>query len=143
MVEGMQNGQPERGDQGLDHTHTWGRTYWGGAMFWFLADLRIRTATANKHSADDVLRAVLKGHGDGSAHWEMADVIAAADKASETHVFSELYAEAANKPMSADLPGLWKSLGVSLHHGKVTFDDTAPMAAIRKSLTDPKQNPVK
>ncbi len=143
MIEGMQNGQPERGDRGLDHTHTWGRTYWGGAMFWFLADLRIRTATGNKHSADDVMRAILKAHGDGAAHWEMANVIAVADKATETHVFSDLYAEAAAKPMSADLPGLWKSLGVSLRGGKVAFDDTAPMAEIRKSLTDPKQNPAK
>ena len=141
MVEGMENGQPESGDRGLDNTHTWGRTYWGGAMFWFLADLRIRQATGNKHSADDVLRAVLKDHGDGSQHWEMSDVIAAADKATGTRVFTDLYAEAATKPMTANLPALWKSLGVSVHGRKVIFDDTAPLAAIRKSLTDPKQNP--
>ena len=24
------------GDRGLDRTPTWGRIYWGGAMFWFM-----------------------------------------------------------------------------------------------------------
>ena len=30
FVKGMPNGLPQSGDRGLDHTHTWGRTYWGG-----------------------------------------------------------------------------------------------------------------
>src|SRR5262249_4089376 len=32
-VHSMPQGLPAPGDQGLDHTHTWGRTYWGGALF--------------------------------------------------------------------------------------------------------------
>ena len=32
LVEGLPYGLPGPGDEGLDHTHTWGRTYWGGAM---------------------------------------------------------------------------------------------------------------
>jgi len=38
----MPRGLPQAGDEGLDHTHTWGRTYWGGALFCLLADLDIR-----------------------------------------------------------------------------------------------------
>ena len=30
MVRDMHKGEPAEGDQGVDHTHTWGRTYWGG-----------------------------------------------------------------------------------------------------------------
>ena len=56
-IEGMPQGLPEAGDQGLDHTHTWGRTYWGGAMFWLLADVQIREKTQNKKSLDDSIRA--------------------------------------------------------------------------------------
>ena len=41
-LEGMPKGLPDSGDQGLDHTATWGRTYWGGALFCFLADVEIR-----------------------------------------------------------------------------------------------------
>ena len=32
-VDDMPKGQPHDGDEGLDHTHTWARTYWGGAMY--------------------------------------------------------------------------------------------------------------
>src|SRR5215831_1416683 len=39
LVRDMPQGLPETGDRGLDHTHTWGRTYWGGAMFCLLADV--------------------------------------------------------------------------------------------------------
>lgn len=33
LVHDMPQGLPQAGDRGLDHTHTWGRTYWGGALF--------------------------------------------------------------------------------------------------------------
>ena len=38
-------------------------TYWGGALFALLADVRIRAATANARSLDDVVRAVLVAGG--------------------------------------------------------------------------------
>jgi len=31
LISGLPKGLPAAGDEGLDHTHTWGRTYWGGA----------------------------------------------------------------------------------------------------------------
>ena len=40
FVRDMPQGLPQAGDQGLDGTPTWGRTYWGGAIFWLLADVR-------------------------------------------------------------------------------------------------------
>ncbi len=33
MVRDMPKGDPQPSDRGLDQTHTWGRTYWGGAQF--------------------------------------------------------------------------------------------------------------
>ena len=33
MMRDMSKGLPQAGDQGLDNTDTWGRKYWGGAMF--------------------------------------------------------------------------------------------------------------
>ena len=44
MLGGMWHGEPEAFDRGLDHTHTWGRTYWGGALFCLVADVEIRQA---------------------------------------------------------------------------------------------------
>jgi hypothetical protein len=48
LVEGLPQGLPEAGDGGLDRTHTWGRTYWGGCLFWLLADIQIREQTHNQ-----------------------------------------------------------------------------------------------
>ena len=33
LVEGLPQGSPQPGDEGSAKTHTWGRTYWGGALF--------------------------------------------------------------------------------------------------------------
>ena len=33
MMRDMPKGLPQAGDRGLDNTDTWGRKYWGGAMF--------------------------------------------------------------------------------------------------------------
>ena len=38
LVEGLPKGLPGPEDKGLDRTPTWGRTYWGGALFCLLAD---------------------------------------------------------------------------------------------------------
>ncbi len=46
VARDMPQGEPDAGDEGLDHTPTWGRTYWGGAMFCLMADVRIRAANA-------------------------------------------------------------------------------------------------
>jgi hypothetical protein len=45
FVVGLPQGQPQSGDRGLDRTPTWGRTYWGGALFYLRADLLIRQRT--------------------------------------------------------------------------------------------------
>ncbi|MFL6839330.1 MAG: hypothetical protein ACJ8FZ_18800, partial [Bradyrhizobium sp.] len=42
MMRDMPKGLPQAGDEGLDNTATWGRKYWGGAMFCLLADVEIR-----------------------------------------------------------------------------------------------------
>src|SRR5215469_1861778 len=45
LVRDMPKGEPRTGDKGLDHTHTWGRTYWGGALYCLRADVEIRRQT--------------------------------------------------------------------------------------------------
>jgi len=135
MVEGMPEGQPEPGDKGLDHTHTWGRTYWGGSMFCLQADLRIRDLTNNRKSLDDAMRAILEQGGDHLRHWTIEKVIDVGDRATGTTVLRDLYNQMCCKPVTYDLDGLWRRLGVKYENGKVTFNDNAPMAAIRRSMT--------
>lgn len=135
LVQNFPEGEPDAGDRGLDLTHTWGRTYWGGCMFWLLADLQIRQQTQNRKSLDDALRAILEAGGDGSARWPIARVLQTADNATHTMVLQRLYDQMALYPHAVDLPQLWKDLGVRVVNGRVIFDDSATLAAIRRSIT--------
>lgn len=69
MVRGMPNGEPMPGDQGLDQTHTWGRTYWGGAMFCLVANIKIRQATQNRKGLQDALRAIVAARATIDTEW--------------------------------------------------------------------------
>lgn len=137
VVEGVPNGMPEAGDQGLDNTHTWGRTYWGGALFFLLADVGIRQKTGNKYGLEHALRGINAAGGNNAVRWPIEQVWAVGDKAVGTTVLTDLYKQMANSPFAPDLPKLWKDLGVVYANGKVTFDDTAPSANIRKAITTP------
>jgi hypothetical protein len=43
----------------------------------------------------------------------------------------------AGQPYAPDLDALWRQLGVSVRDGRVVFDDSAPLAAIRQAITAP------
>ncbi|HSN18070.1 MAG TPA: hypothetical protein VLV87_07655, partial [Gammaproteobacteria bacterium] len=136
-IEGMPKGLPGDGDQGLDHTGTWGRTYWGGALFYLLADVEIRERTHNRYGLQDALRAVVAAGGNVETSWPLEKSFALGDEAVGVPVLEELYAQWKDKPVQVDLGALWKRLGVSLQDGKITYDDKAPDAAIRKAMTAP------
>jgi hypothetical protein len=135
LYDGLPKGQPARGDRGLDHTHTWGRTYWGGALFCFVADVGIRMRTENRRSLDDALRAILDAGGDIRVDWPIEQVIEVGDRATGVPVLAETYAALANKPKHADLESMFAALGVSRGRGGVELDDRAPLAYIRRSMT--------
>src|ERR1039458_2484394 len=71
MVRDMPQGEPAPGDQGLDNTHTWGRTYWGGAMFALVADVEIRQQTHNRLGLQDALRAIVAAGGTIQHDWDL------------------------------------------------------------------------
>ena len=136
LVVGLPKGLPQAGDRGLDHTPTWGRTYWGGALFALLADVEIRRQTGNRLGLRDALRAIL-----GSANIETASPLAPlleiGDRATGTRVLSDLYARMKDQPAPVDLGALWEALGVRTEGTAVRLDDGAPLAAIRRAITAP------
>lgn len=135
MVEGMPQGEPEAGDRGLDRTHTWGRTYWGGALFCLRADVEIRRRTHNRLGLEHALRAIREAGGTIEAAWNIDRVIVTGDSATGVPVLRELYDEMKATPVKVDLPALWKELGVVRQGKSVTFDEHAPLSAIRRAIT--------
>jgi hypothetical protein len=135
-LEGMPKGLPQSGDQGLDYTPTWGRTYWGGAMFWLMADVNIREQTKNRLGVQDALRAINRASGGNSAEWSVERILKVGDRATGTRVLSTLYDQMKATPTQTDLPMLFAQLGVLEQHGKIVYDDEAPLAAIRNRITE-------
>ncbi len=141
FMRDMPKGEPRNGDGGLDHTPTWGRTYWGGAMFCLLADVEIRERTHNRKGLQDALRAILDHGGVITEDWQIKQALAVGDKATGTNVLEELYRQMGDKPDPINLSQLWSKLGLSLDAGHVVFNDHAVDAAIRRSITSARPLP--
>ncbi len=135
LVEGLPQGLPTPGDRGLDRTHTWGRTYWGGALFCLLADVEIRERTQNDFGLEDALRAIADDGMTILTDATIEQVLARGDKAVGVPVLSELYARHALQGVDVDLDALWKRLGISMSRRRVSFDNDAPLAKIRREIT--------
>jgi hypothetical protein len=137
LVDGLPQGSPQPGDRGLDFTSTWGRTYWGGALFCLLADVQIRKRTENKKGLEDALRAILKAGGTIESDWPLMRTLEIGDRATGVPVLRELYDKMKATPAPVDLSVLWKDLGVEHRKSKIEFNGGAPLAAIRKAITQP------
>jgi hypothetical protein len=134
MRRDMPQGLPEAGDQGLDHTYTWGRTYWGGALFCLMADIEIRRRTGNAKGLRDALRAINRAGGTIEAEWPLEEAFRIGDQATGGKTLTELYGKMASQPFAVDLGYLWGELGVSADGRGIVLDDRAPWAGIRAAI---------
>jgi predicted metalloprotease with PDZ domain len=125
---------PARGDEGLDRTHTWGRTYWGGALFCLMAELRIRTATNNRFGLEDALRGIAASGGSIEVEWPIERVLTAGDRAVGVPALMELYEQMKAQPVAPALQAIWKNLGIDVRGSSVTLGPSAPQAAIRDAV---------
>jgi hypothetical protein len=137
LVRDMPKGEPQEGDRGLDHTHSWGRTYWGGALFCFVADIEVRKQTHNQKGLQDALRGILDAGGDITHDWELPKTLKIGDQATGTSVLSDLYDKWKDNPVQVDLASLWKELGIVAQGRSVRLVEDAPLAAVRRAITAP------
>jgi len=135
MMHDMPKGLPQAGDGGLDNTDTWGRKYWGGAMFCLLADIEIRKQTSNRFGLQDAMRGVIAAGGNHEVDWSIERILATADKAVGVNAMTRLHEQMGSRPVAPDLDSLWRDLGLRMQGESLVFDDTAPLAAIRKAIT--------
>jgi hypothetical protein len=119
----------------MDQTRTWGRTYWGGALYCLQADVAIREQTANRIGLQTALRAILRETGGYAFERDIADVLRIGDAATGTHVLYGLYQQIRSTPQAPDLELLWTLLGVPNDPRTEAFDDHAPLAGIRIAIT--------
>ena len=131
----MPKGLPRPGEGGMDQSPSWGRTYWGGALFCLQVDVAIREQTANRVGLQTALRAILKETGGYGFESNIGDVLRIGDAATGTHVMYGLYEQIRATPQTPNLDLLWTLLGVPADPLTQPFDDRAPLAAIRMAIT--------
>jgi hypothetical protein len=133
-IENMPLGFPGPGDGGLDGTESWGRTYWGGALFCLVAAVALLEGSAGRYGLDDALRAIVAAGGNISARWPLVRTLRVGDAATERSVLLDTYASMKDAPVQVDLPALWRKLGVALEAGRIRYDDDAPLANVRRAI---------
>lgn len=141
LLKGLPQGLPTSEQGGLDGTRDWGRTYWGGALFWFTADVEIRSRTAGRKTVQDALRAIAEQGGNNGVRLDAETMFAIADRALGTPVLVPMLREWGTHAVDQDLNALYAQLGVRLVHERVVFDDTAALAGLRRQLMAPVIHP--
>jgi len=135
MVSDMPKGEPRPDSDGLDEDHSWASTYWGGALFCLFADVQFRERTGNRRGLQDALRGILDAGGNIHADWPIERALKIGDTTAGAPILMELYAKAKDKPLSMDLPDLWRRLGVARAGGTVSLSPDAELSAIRIAIT--------
>ena len=135
MYRDMRKGEPAASDKGLNQTHTWASTYWGGALFCLVADVSIRQKTAGRKGLQDALRGIVNAGGTIDHAWPVAKVLAVGDNATGTSVLTTLFKTMGEEPGFVDLENFWNRLGVSVENGQLVLDAKAPLAQVREQIT--------
>ncbi len=138
FAAGMPRGVPATGQaEALDGARDWARVYWGGATFCLMADLEIRLRTRNRVGLADALRGVLASGGSVASVWDFQRVLETADAAVGVPALETIHEEMSRRAWAVDLPALFGALGVVVEGQNVRLVDDAPLAALRRAITEP------
>ncbi len=130
----MPQGLPAMERRGLENASDFQDVYWGGAMFAFVADLRIREQSGNRLSLEDGLRAVLAKGGHAGTIWTVDKAVKVVDEALGMQVVGNLLTKHRKQGHPVHFPKLLGQLGVSRSADGVSLDDGAAWAPTRRLM---------
>jgi hypothetical protein len=133
-IEWMPNGLGAMGEVGLTDAER-GGVYWGGALFLLLADIEVRQRTDLALGIEDCLRDIRDVWGAADTDWSSFDFVQLCDATFGGTTVSNLMINHLHPGEPPDLDALWAQLGVSMaEDGTISYDDTAPFAAVRDAI---------
>ncbi len=135
-MRSMPRGLPALEQTGLGQARGIGPVYWGGTLFWLLADMEVIEKSGGKKSIADCFAAVLDQGGDTSKRWTLDQFIAVCDAAAGDGTVKRLADRHVAQGAPVDLAGVWKRLGVKEAEppAAVDYDESAPLAWIRRRI---------
>lgn len=134
LRDGLAHGQPGPADRGLDRTHTWARTYWGGALYFLAADVKLRRETAGRCGLEDALRGIVRAGGTSAVRWGLRETLRVGDAACGASVLEPLYDAMRARPERVPLDELLRDLGVPRANERQELRSSAPLAAVRRAI---------
>jgi hypothetical protein len=140
FVEKLPRGLPQKGDGGLSSAYpiknadSIRRLYWGGALFFFMADLQIRSESKNKKGLQDAFAAILNAGGNIESDWDALKAFRIGDRAVNSDVLEKMYKKWGATPVSVNLDDIWSKLGIHVQSEQISFDDCAPLAQTRLAI---------
>ncbi|MCW5747635.1 MAG: hypothetical protein KIT36_15720 [Alphaproteobacteria bacterium] len=125
-----------RGLSALRSGMSGGSPYWGGALFFLLADIEIRRSTGGTKGLEDCFRGArrLGGPMTSTERWSIDQYVERCDAALGRPLMAGIVTRYLGQSTRIDLDALWRDLGVRLDGTTVITDDAAPLAAIRKMI---------
>lgn len=127
---------PRNGDNGMEDASSFNEVYWGGALFWLMADVEINKQTNNRMGVQDVFRHLVAVGGVINRDWELKRLLDEGDKVVGKPILKNLYNRFKVTPIDVDVNALWQQLGIQGQGRSVTFNNSAPLASIRLKITD-------
>jgi hypothetical protein len=112
--------------------------YWGGALLMLLADMELRQASGGVRGLEDCLVTIRRTVGNYTRILSVDAMVAACDAVSGSDVLARVVARYARAANAVDLDALWASLGLKLTEGRLTVDDAAPLAHVRRAIVSAK-----
>lgn len=110
------------------------RVYWSGAAISLIADTRLRMVSDNKLSLDTVLKKFEQCCLPVDKDWTALQLMQKFDELSNTHVFTELYAQYADSTQFPDLSQTYQTLGLNKQGRDLKFQNIASKVNIRQAI---------
>lgn len=131
------NGSLAETSASMQRAHAYMCVYWGGAAIALLLDVELRRSSGGQLSLDDAMREVRRVFNVPARHATAAEILRHLDAWLGRPLFSETAARHLAASEFPDVAPVLAELGVVVRGDRVSFDDAAPLAAMRRAIMTP------
>lgn len=141
LYEGLQRGQASMPEASPNEAARGGnrdarmKIYWAGAALALRADVELRRRSNGQESLDSVLSRLEACCLPSATSWSGTQLMRKLDTLTDLPVFVKLYDQIADTAGFPDTTALFADLGVRVTSGDVKLEESAPLAALRRSIS--------
>ncbi|WP_027857607.1 M61 family metallopeptidase [Marinobacterium jannaschii] len=135
LYDGFERGRKGLASEMLQDASGYMQMYWGGAAIALLADVQLRQRSDNQQSLALMLQQLRQCCGDNPGPWSARHLFRQFDQFSDSRIFSRLYRDQVINRRFPQVARVLNQLGVKVRGGRVELDNRAPLAGLRRAIT--------